>query len=106
MLSAITSFTVIVNFFDVPLDVFAVIVAVPTPTAVKLPVLLTVKILVSELSQEIVLSSALEGYTDASSVAVSPASILEGTFLAVMLVAYTGLGSVYGHRPFVCRCAG
>ena len=82
MLSAITSFTVIVNLFDVPLEVFAVIVAVPTPTAVRVPVLLTTKILVSELSQVILLSSAFEGYTDASRLAVSPAFILDGTFFA------------------------
>ena len=92
MLSAATSLTEIVNFLDVPLDVFAVIVAVPTPTAVNTPELLTVNILESELSQVIVLSSAFEGYTDASRVAVSPAFILDGTFFAVMLVAYTVFG--------------
>ena len=53
ILSAITSFTVIVKALDVPLEVFAVIVAVPTPTAVNAPVLLTVRILVSEDSQVI-----------------------------------------------------
>ena len=87
ILSATTSFSVIVIALDVPLEVFAVIVAVPTPTAVNAPVLLTVRILVSDDSQVISLSSAFDGYTLASREAGPPASICVGTFCAVILRA-------------------
>jgi hypothetical protein len=83
-------FTVTVQVAFNPLDVSAVIVAVPTPFAITLP-LVTVAMLLSVLLQVTVLLVALYGVIVAVNVYVSPFSKVNDVLFNVIPVTSTGV---------------